>query len=93
MANLISSLRQQAKTRYNAISNNNLQKDILNAIPYWIGAIITGVVAVIYAKLFLYAEKASAYLFHQASWSFFILTPITFLVAWLVAGSEVCTFL
>jgi H+/Cl- antiporter ClcA len=82
MANLISSLRQQAKTRYNAISNNNLQKDILNAIPYWIGAIVTGIIAVIYAKLFSYAEKASAYLFHLASWSFFILTPITFLVAW-----------
>ncbi len=75
-------LRYRLKSWFDAIHNKKLQKDILNALPFWLGAFITGIIAVLYAKLFSLAEAGTHFLFHHAGWSFFIITPICFLVAW-----------
>ncbi|MDR6560617.1 MULTISPECIES: chloride channel protein [unclassified Arcicella] len=75
-------LRYRLKSWFDAIHNKKLQKDILNALPFWLGAFITGIIAVLYAKLFSLVEAGTHFLFHHAGWSFFIITPICFLVAW-----------
>ncbi|MBS1519000.1 MAG: chloride channel protein [Bacteroidetes bacterium] len=62
--------------------NKKFQRNFLNALPFWIGAIITGLFSVLYAKLFLLAENGAMYIFHKASWLFFIITPVTFVLAW-----------
>ncbi|WP_259014040.1 chloride channel protein [Emticicia fluvialis] len=70
------------KARVDAIANKKLKQSLLNAIPFWAGAFITGVVAVIYAKLFMIAERGTIYLFHLNKWVFMGITPLCFIVSW-----------
>ncbi len=54
----------------------------MQAIPFWIASLLTGLAAVLYAMLFSYAEKGAEWMIHKASWSLFIATPVCFLFAW-----------
>lgn len=75
-------VRTYLKDRFDSITNVKLKQNLLNAIPFWLGALITGVVAVIYAKLFLWAEEGTLYLFHLNKWLFFAVTPLCFVLSW-----------
>lgn len=61
--------------------NEALKRNLLNALPFWVGAILTGAVAVLYATLFSWAEEAARWSWRQAGWSFFILSPLCFVIA------------
>ncbi len=83
--NVIKAVRQWLKLKYDKIDNTRFKDNLLNALPFWLGALITGVAAVFYAKLFSWAEEGTYYIFHKAGWLFFIITPLSFLLAlWLV---------
>ncbi len=58
--------------------------NILQAFPFWIAALLTGLAAVLYTKLFAYGEALSHTIFIGHRWLFFILTPGCFLLAWWV---------
>lgn len=75
-------LRRALKSLFDSIGNKNVKRKILNALPFWAGAFITGVVAVLYAKIFSFAEAGTAYVFAKDPRLFFILTPVCFLSAW-----------
>jgi H+/Cl- antiporter ClcA len=75
-------LRLQLKKSFDRIRNENLKKNALTAIPFWIASIITGLAAVLYTKLFLAAENLTGYIIGQHNWFLFILTPLCFLIAW-----------
>ncbi len=78
-------LRQKIKSQFELIGNKKFKENILNALPYWLGAFIIGVVSVMYTKLFAWAETGTQYIFHRAGWTFFIITPASFVIAlWLV---------
>lgn len=78
-------IKQVVKKKYDAIDNTRLKSNILNALPFWLGAFATGAVAVIYAALFSLAESGTIYIYEHASWLFFIITPLCFLLAvWVV---------
>lgn len=55
---------------------------LLNALPFWVGALLAGGIAVLYAKLFSLAESGAFYFFHKAGWTLFIITPTCFLLSW-----------
>lgn len=57
---------------------------ILQAIPFWSGSFITGVLAVLYAKMFAFAEKGTLFLLHKQVWYLLIVSPLCFLAAWWV---------
>lgn len=59
-----------------------IQKNILQAIPFWLGAVITGGFAVFYAKLFGYAEKGLVFLLQINKGLIFVVTPLCFCLAW-----------
>lgn len=83
--NIVTKIRRQLKAKFDAIDNTRFKADLLNALPFWLGAFITGIVAVFYAKLFSWAEEGTYYIFHKAGWLFFIITPLSFFLAlWLV---------
>jgi len=83
--NIFDKIRQKLKSKFDSIDNTRFKADLLNALPFWLGAFITGIVAVFYAKLFSWAEEGTYYIFHKAGWLFFIITPLSFLLAlWLV---------
>ncbi len=79
-------LRSFLKTKFDLIDNEKLKKNLLNALPFWIAAFVSGVVAVLYAKLFALAESGTHYIFQRSHWAFFAITPICFAAAWYIAN-------
>lgn len=79
---MLTSIRYFIKERFDAIANTRLKQNILNALPFWVGAFVTGLVAVLYAKLFFWAEQGTLYVYEHGKWGFFILTPACFVLAW-----------
>lgn len=73
---------QKLKSIYDSSVNKKIKNNFFLTLPYWVGAFITGLVAVVYAKLFSWAESFSIYLFTRLDWSFLIITPLCFLLAW-----------
>ncbi len=62
--------------------NEKFRNNLLQAIPFWVASLITGLVAVVYSRLFSLAEKGTAYVVHLHLWLLFILTPLCFVTAW-----------
>lgn len=79
---LTHTIRLHLKNGFDRLNNHTYKKSILQAIPFWVASIITGLIAVLYTKLFLLAESVTKYMYHQYTWILFILTPVCFLVAW-----------
>ena len=70
------------KRTFDRIRNERLKNNLLQAIPFWIASLLTGFVAVLYTRLFAYAEKGTAYIIHWHIGLLFIVTPVCFLTAW-----------
>jgi H+/Cl- antiporter ClcA len=78
-------VRTFLKSKFDSIPSQKVKTDLLNALPYWSGAIVSGIVAVIYAKLFSWAEEGTHLLYEHAKWMFLLVTPVGFVLAtWLV---------
>ena len=78
----IGRIRYQAKRTFDTIRNEKLKYNLLQAIPFWIASLLTGLVAVVYTRLFALAEKGTAYIVHLHLWLLFLITPVTFVLAW-----------
>ncbi len=79
----IQQLKETIVTAYHFIGNEKVKKNVLNALPFWVGALICGTIAVLYAKLFAFAEAQSHYLIeHAGPVVFIIVTPLCFMLAW-----------
>lgn len=74
--------RLQLKRSFDRIRNENLKKNALQAIPFWIASVIAGLAAVLYTKLFVAAESLTSFVFVHHAWFLFILSPICFVFAW-----------
>lgn len=82
MKKLVQSIRQSLKKSFDNIRNERLKLNLLQAIPFWIGSIITGVFAVMYAKVFAWGEHLLALMLNWHSWIIFIIAPIAFVLSW-----------
>lgn len=83
---ILNRIRQTLKSKFDLIDNEKLKKNLLNALPFWVGAFISGTVAVLYAKLFSWAELGTHLIYEKANWTFFIITPTCFVLAsWVVS--------
>ncbi|HSC40481.1 MAG TPA: chloride channel protein [Chitinophagaceae bacterium] len=79
---IIISIRNWLKHLFDRISNEKLKTNLLQALPYWVASLVTGLVAVCYARMFAFAEKGTAYIAHTHAWWLFIVTPLCFIAAW-----------
>ena len=59
-----------------------VRRVILQSLPFWVASLLTGLVAVGYEELFVWAEQTSFSWLGARPWLAFILTPIAFLVSW-----------
>ena len=85
MATVPKRLTKIIKTYFDKIRNEKIKQVILQALPFWVASIITGIVAVLYTRLFQAAESGAKYFYHQSPGSLFLITPVCFLTAvWLV---------
>lgn len=76
------SVLRKLQSRLQSLDNTNFKRNVLNALPFWVGALSTGLVAVFYAWLFAQAEQLTVFLYRQSPYLFFGLTPLFFLLAW-----------
>lgn len=70
--------------KFDSFSNERIKHNFLNAVPFWIGSLITGVVAVVYARIFAWAEFTTEYIYHHQGWMLFLLTPLCFVLGWYI---------
>lgn len=62
----------------------DLRTNLLQALPFWIASLITGVIAVLYTKLFERVEKWGFLIFHAHGLLLFVISPVGFILAWWV---------
>jgi H+/Cl- antiporter ClcA len=82
ISKIYSNIRLRFKKAFDAIRNERLKQNLLQAIPFWIASALTGLIAVLYAKLFAWAEQLRILIFHTNSYLFFIITPVCFILSW-----------
>jgi H+/Cl- antiporter ClcA len=84
--NFLDNTRKIIKSKFDLIRNENLKTNLLNALPFWVAAFISGGVAVLYAKMFFLAELGTHLIYEKTSWAFFIISPTCFVLAWWVVA-------
>ena len=70
------------KRSFDRISNDKIKHNFLQAVPFWVASLITGLVAVFYSRAFAFLESQTFSIFHDHGWAIFILTPVCFVIAW-----------
>ncbi len=78
------SIRKIAHLPFYKLRNEKLRNNLLQAIPFWVASIITGLLAVFYTQAFAAVEKLSINIFHEHFWLMYIISPISFFVARLI---------
>jgi H+/Cl- antiporter ClcA len=76
--------RGNGKFFFELVVTDRIKTNVLQAIPFWIASLLTGLVAVGYTKLFGYSEGLLQKALHWHNWTIFIITPICFFLAWYV---------
>lgn len=74
--------RQNAKFFFDLLTNEKIKVNLLQAFPFWIASLVTGLIAVGYSKLFSYTEELLLYVQNWNEWIIFILTPVCFIMGW-----------
>ena len=74
--------RLRLKASFDRIRNESFKRNALQAIPFWIASLITGVFAVLYTDLFVAAENVTTFIYKHHAWQLFIISPVCFVVAW-----------
>ncbi|AFL98440.1 chloride channel protein [Ornithobacterium rhinotracheale] len=82
MQKVINFLRYYLRLSTDRIHSHKIKNNLLQAIPFWVGAVITGLFAIFYASLFRYAEEVLAWILGWHKWLIFILLPSAFLISW-----------
>lgn len=75
-------IRTSLKKSFDNIRNERLKHNLLQAIPFWIGSVITGFFAVMYAKIFAWGESLLHFIMNWHAWMIFIIAPIGFVLSW-----------
>jgi H+/Cl- antiporter ClcA len=64
------------------IKNKEIRNNLLKALPFWMSALFTGIVAVIYARFFGLAENIWNLIYKTNPWLLLLITPVCFLLSW-----------
>ena len=82
MRRILIYLRKGLKKSFDNIRNEQLKLNLLQAIPFWIGSVITGFFAVMYAKIFEWGENLLHFILNWHDWMIFIIVPVGFVLSW-----------
>lgn len=75
-------IRTILKKSFDNIRNERLKENLLQAVPFWIGSIITGIIAVVYAQVFAFGEHTLNKILDWHLWMIFIIAPAGFVLSW-----------
>lgn len=76
------SIRKLLKKAFDRINNEKAKHNILQALPFWVASLLTGLIAVFYSQIFAFLESRTLLITRHHTWEIFILTPACFLFAW-----------
>ncbi|UTX49708.1 chloride channel protein [Chryseobacterium sp. MA9] len=82
MLKIFALIKKSIKNSFDNIRNEQLKYNLLQAIPFWIGSVITGFFAVMYAQVFAWGEHLMNFIFDWHAWMIFIIAPIGFVLSW-----------
>jgi len=82
MLKIFTLIKRSLKNSFDNIRNEQLKHNLLQAIPFWIGSVITGFFAVMYAQVFAWGEHLMNFIFDWHAWMIFIIAPIGFVLSW-----------
>ncbi|CAI8805974.1 chloride channel protein [Chryseobacterium sp. IT-36CA2] len=82
MLKIFALIKKSLKNSFDNIRNEQLKHNLLQAIPFWIGSVITGFFAVMYAQVFAWGEHLMNFIFDWHAWMIFIIAPIGFVLSW-----------
>lgn len=82
MRRILVHIRKGLKKSFDNIRNEQLKHNLLQAIPFWIGSVITGFFAVMYAKIFSWGESLLHFILDWHDWMIFVIAPIGFVLSW-----------
>lgn len=80
----LNQLRKRVKYLFDIVAGEEIKSNFLQAVPFWIASILTGLIAVGYSRLFTYAEDLLQMVMHQERWYIFIMSPLCLIIAWLL---------
>ena len=75
-------LRFRLKHAFDNIRNEQLKHNLLQAVPFWVASFLTGIAAVMYAKLFEWGEAILHLILKWNAWAIFIIAPVGFVLSW-----------
>ncbi|MCW3161832.1 chloride channel protein [Chryseobacterium oryctis] len=82
MLKILTFICKSLKKSFDNIRNEQLKHNLLQAIPFWIGSVITGFFAVMYAQIFAWGENLLHFILNWHAWMIFIIAPIGFVLSW-----------
>lgn len=82
MKKILSYIHSYLKKSFDNIRNEKLKYNLLQSIPFWVGSLITGVLAVLYAKIFRWGESLMRLMVNTYDWLIFFLLPTGFVLSW-----------
>jgi H+/Cl- antiporter ClcA len=77
-------IRRQGKFVFDLMGTEKLRTNALQAIPFWIASLATGLVAVGFTKAFVFSEGVLKSLLGWHEWMIFLMAPVCFLLAWAI---------
>ena len=80
--NITKKILSISKNAFYRVKDHQLKMKLLQAIPFWTASLLTGVVAVLYTKLFQFAEKGTLYIVSNHFLLIFFLIPVCFISSW-----------
>ena len=75
-------IRLSLKKSFDNIRNEDFKHNLLQAIPFWAASFITGIAAVLYAKIFALGEFLMNKILDWHDWMIFIIAPSGFVLSW-----------
>jgi H+/Cl- antiporter ClcA len=84
--NLHKLFKRRAKILFDRTGSEKFKNGMLQALPFWVASLITGLLAVAYSKIFSLAEKGTHTIFTHSPFLFFIITPACFVLSWYVVN-------
>jgi len=82
MLKILVYIRRSLKKSFDNIRNEQLKHNLLQAIPFWIGSVITGFFAVMYAQIFSWGENLLHFILNWHDWMIFLIAPVGFVLSW-----------
>lgn len=82
MKKIVRYIRKILKKSFDNIRNERLKNNLLQAVPFWIGSVFTGIAAVLYAQIFAFGERTLNKILDWHLWMIFIIAPAGFVLSW-----------